>query len=216
MRAPNLTVIIPITPQEDAWRALLRQIPESWPVVIAASSRPPEVLPDRVHWNHGKPGRGCQLNAGAALADSHWLWFLHADSELQPGAPKAVAEWTSSRDRGLGYLDLQFLNDGPALTRLNAAGANLRSRLFGLPYGDQALCVSNREFQALGGFREDLHRGEDLDFVVRARRAGLAASRIAAGICTSARRYRDQGWLKTTCSHQINAWRLIRQARSRA
>ena len=185
-------------------------------MVIAASTRQPATLtlPDRVCWNQGSAGRGCQLNDGAKLAETEWLWFLHADSELAPGAVTAVADWTAQRKQGLGYLDLAFMDDGPILTRWNAVGANLRSRLLGLPYGDQGLCVSRHDFLTLGGFREDLERGEDLDFVVRARQAGLRAQRIAATIRTSARRYREHGWLRTTWCHQINAWRLVRQARA--
>lgn len=210
---PKPTIVIPITPQEQAWRKLLSQLPAHWPVVIAACSAPPVSLPQQVIWSHGPAGRGRQLNAGAALADGQWLWFLHADSELEPGAAQALLDWIASREQGLGYLDLRFMPDGPALTGLNAIGANLRSRWFGLPYGDQGLCVSRQEFLALGGFREDLERGEDLEFVVRARSIGLRPSRIGAGIHTSARRYREQGWLATTVKHQISAWQLIRQAR---
>jgi hypothetical protein len=82
-----------------------------------------------------------------------------------------------------------------------------------MPYGDQGLCVPAAAFARLGGFREDLERGEDLDFVVRARRAGLAVRPMGTGLETSARRYRDRGWLKTTLEHQIAAIRLIRGAK---
>lgn len=213
MAPPDLTVIIPLAPGEQAPSDLLKQIPQSWQTVITAAEPPPDHLPPQLRWLQGPSGRGRQLNAGAHVARTSWLWFVHADSALTPGAPESLSAWTSSRERGLGYLDLDFLPDGPALTRLNAVGANLRSRLFGLPYGDQALCISRREFLNMGGFREDLSRGEDLDFVVRARRSGLQATRIAASIRTSARRYRDQGWLKTTLGHQFAAWRLVRQAK---
>ncbi len=209
----QLTVIVPVGPTETAWLALLRQIPDPWPIVLSATTACPPDLPERVLWQTGLPGRGRQLNAGAARARTHWLWFLHADSELDAGATTATAAWVADRERGLAYLDLAFQNDGPWLTRLNAFGANLRSRCFGLPYGDQGLCVSKPEFDRLGGFREDLDRGEDLDFVVRARSAGLKASRVRGMIRTSARRYRAQGWLRTTWRHQIQARRLIRNAR---
>jgi hypothetical protein len=214
MPAPDLTVVIPVAPDDLAWTALLAQLPQGWSIVVSAATPRPSSLAASIRWHHGKPGRGRQLNAGAALAESHWLWFLHADSRLDSAACKGVTAWCAQRKNGLGYLDLEFLGDGPALTRLNALGANLRSRLFGLPYGDQGLCISAAEFWRLGGFREDLERGEDLDFVVRARSAGLPAGRMPGRIQTSARRYREHGWLRTTWQHQLNARRLIRQAKS--
>ncbi len=215
MDTPQLSVIIPVAPGDDAWRGLLQQLPPDWDIIISATSRCPESrsLPDTFRWQAGPAGRGRQLNAGASLSRARWLWFIHADSRLASNACSQVSAWCGGRRRGLGYLDLRFLNDGPWLTRLNALGANLRSRWLGLPYGDQGLCIAAEQFQALGGFREDLERGEDLDLVVRARLSGLRAERIRAGIRTSARRYRDQGWLNTTWRHQINAIRLIRQAR---
>ncbi len=216
MAAPDLSVIIPVGPDEHSWRSLVTCIPPDWQVIVAATESRPEHASDRIHWHHGPRGRGRQLNAGAALSQAKWLWFIHADSQLQATDFRAVAAWCQQCRGGLGYLNLAFLNDGPCLARLNAIGANWRSRLFGLPYGDQALCVTAADFQRLGGFREDLKRGEDLDFVVRARAAGLRASRIPGLIRTSARRYREQGWLRTTWQHQRHAWRLIRQARSSA
>ena len=214
MSQSELSVIIPAGPGERAWASLVSRIPPDWPMLITAVDARPRHLPEHIQWLHGRPGRGRQLNAGAAAVSSHWLWFVHADSQLDPSSFSAVRAWCAQRGQGLGYLDLGFLPDGPRLTRLNALGANLRSRWFGLPYGDQAFCVSAREFHALGGFRQDLQRGEDLDFVVRARAAGLPATRIGGRILTSARRYREHGWWRTTWQHQLNARRLIRQARS--
>ena len=214
MPVPDLTVIIPVAPDDPTWTTLVCQLPADWAVVISATTSRPAQAPAWIRWQQGGPGRGRQLNAGASVCESNWLWFVHADSGLDADALEAVAQWSMTRERGLGYLDLAFLNDGPWLTRLNAFGANLRSRLFGLPYGDQGLCVSARDFHQLGGFREDLARGEDLDFIVRARSSGLPATRIAGMIRTSARRYRDRGWLQTTWQHQLNARHLIRQARS--
>lgn len=216
MPAPDLTVIVPVGPVDPTWEMLIDQLPPGWKVIVAAACARPEGVRESVAWHSGPAGRGRQLNAGAALADSHWLWFVHADSQLDAAVFEMIATWCAKRDRGLGYLGLEFASDGPGLAKLNAVGANLRSRLFGLPYGDQALCISAREFHQLYGFREDLERGEDLDFVVRARAAGLPATRIPGVLRTSARRYRDHGWLRTTWQHQINACRLIRDARASA
>ncbi len=162
----------------------------------------------------GSPGRGRQMNRAATrVTDAHWLWFLHADSRPCPQVlPAALALSRISAD-ALCWFRLAYAADGPWLTRLNAAAANLRSRWLGMPYGDQGLILPQTWFERLGGFREDLERGEDLDLVVRAQKSGLGLRQLDGRITTSARRYAEQGWLKTTWHHQIAAWRLVRDAR---
>ena len=143
-----------------------------------------------------------------------WLWFLHADSAIEPNACERAAKFVRGNPECIGYGWLRFQSDGPALTRLNALGANLRSRVFGLPYGDQGLCIRAAACRSQGGFREDRERGEDLDFSVRARAAGLSASPMGLRVTTSGRRYAESGWLRTSWQHQIAACRLIRNARA--
>lgn len=214
MTAENLSVIIPLAPGEPAPRKLLAQLAESDAEILvsAVDERPAELL-DNVAWLTGPAGRGCQLNTGAGQARADWLWFVHADSRLCCDTLTAVERFIRRGQAAIGYCSLRFLDDGPFLTRLNALGASLRSRFLGLPYGDQGLCMPAQAFERLRGFREDLERGEDLDFVVRARQAGLRAHPVGAAIETSGRRYREQGWLATTWHHQIDAWRLVRNAR---
>jgi GT2 family glycosyltransferase len=125
----------------------------------------------------------------------------------------AVSRFASETEAAIGYCRLRFGGDGPWLAGLNALGANLRSRLLKQPYGDQGLCMPKEAFDRLEGFREDLRRGEDLDFIVRAGMAGIPVRPVGATITTSARRYREQGWLRTTWRHQLAAVRLIRNAR---
>lgn len=212
---PALEVIIPAGPGERAWEDLVMALPRHWMVCISAVEARPPTLPDRVSWRRGPPGRGSQLNLAARASRARWLWFVHADCMPTQGAIEHIEQLSKSDDECLAYLDLGFLADGPALTVLNGWGANLRSRLLGLPYGDQGLCLPRLRFRKLGGFRTDLERGEDLDFVVRARAEGLPLRRLPAQMMTSARRYQDHGWLKTSWRHQINAWQLIRAAKAR-
>lgn len=210
----KLEIIVPAGPGEGAWRRLIEQLPATWAVRISAVDDRPDDLPARIGWLQGPAGRGHQLNAGASASSARWLWFVHADCVLSDQALAQVAQLAEGSDEVLAYLDLAFLPDGPRRTVINAVGANLRSRLLGLPYGDQGLCLPARRFRQLGGFRTDLERGEDLDFVVRAGAAGLPLRRLPAPIYTSARRYREQGWWATTWGHQVNAWRLTKATRA--
>ncbi len=158
-------------------------------------------------------GRARQCNEGVALSSGDYLWWLHADSRLQADCWTALRAAIAAQPNALHWFRLGFA-DGPALTRLNAAGANWRSRRFGLPFGDQGLCLSRAQFRSLGGFDERMALGEDLALVVRAKRAGIALNEVPATIVTSARRYRARGWLRTTLRHLWLTWRLTRSVHS--
>jgi len=140
-------------------------------------------------------GRGRQQNAGAAAASGDFLLFLHADTRLPAGAFQAAAELLAGRAE-LGAFSLAIRSTSPLL-RLIAAGATWRSRLFSLPYGDQALFVRRDLFEAMGGFAE-IPVMEDVELVRALRRAGARVAILPQCVVTSARRWRAGGVLATT------------------
>jgi len=215
---PRLSIVVPIGPGESAWRALLGDL-QGVPVdvellLVGVDAAPPEldalsgVLAGRLRWLQASKGRTVQQNAGAAAARGNWLCFLHADSRLEAAAVRALAA-VAQRAAALYHFDLGFF-DGPALLRLNALGANLRSRLFGLPFGDQGLCLPRADFQRLGGFDERLPRAEDHALVWAAHRAKLPVRRLGARLRTSGRRYAEAGWLRTTLRFLELSWTQAR------
>lgn len=213
---PLLSLIVPVGPGDQLDQRLhhaLNSRPANCELIISAAAPAAQRWPRAAVALVGPAGRARQLNAGAQAASASWLWFVHADSVIEPAAIDQVMAFARQSHDAIGYGWLRFLPDGPKLLRLNALGANLRSQFFGLPYGDQSLCMAARRWQTLGGFREDLQRGEDLDLLVRARSAGLPARPMGVRVATSARRYRERGWLRLTWQHQLEARRLIRSAR---
>ena len=88
------------------------------------------------------------------------------------------------------YFRLSFDAQGFA-PRWVAGWANLRSRVFGLPYGDQALLIRRVDYQAVGGF-PDIPLMEDVALV----RKLPKISGLNATITTSASRYQKTGWLR--------------------
>ncbi len=212
----RLSLIIPVGPHERTCPRILdhlETLPDSWEIIVSLTGDSKPALPDRCRQVQGSAGRGIQLNRAINAANGHWLWLVHADCLPDKQAIRS-ADQLAARDQAcLGYCDLRFERDGPWLTRLNAIGANWRSRWLNLPFGDQGYCLQRRLFDRLCGFREDLPRGEDLDFLIRARGLGLDLQAMRGTMTTSARRYRDKGWLKTTLAHQFAARRLIRDAR---
>ncbi|MEM1395845.1 MAG: TIGR04283 family arsenosugar biosynthesis glycosyltransferase [Pseudomonadota bacterium] len=112
-----------------------------------------------------EPGRGRQLRKGAMTATGDWLLFLHADTRLEAGWAKIVAEQISGRPDHMAAFQLAF-EQRSILLDLIAFGANLRTRLRSLPYGDQGVLVSAKNYEALGGYKE-MPLFEDVDFVDR-------------------------------------------------
>ncbi len=75
----------------------------------------------------GEPGRGRQLNRGAAATEAEILLFLHADTELTAGAVEAVHLAVADGADGGGFL-CRFDNPRP-IYRLGESLVNLRTRL---------------------------------------------------------------------------------------
>jgi len=130
---------------------------------------------------------------------------------------QAAARFVERGESALAYFDLRFLADGPRLMVVNAVAANLRSRWLKLPFGDQGLMIHRDDFRRLGGFDAQLRAGEDHALVWRARHQGLPLRRLAAPLYTSARKYAEHGWFRTTVWHLSATWRQARHfARDRS
>lgn len=214
-RALDISVIIPLAPGENTWRGLasdLKRVSHNFETLlvlpkgnkpnknklIALRSRFPQA---RILY--AKRGRASQMNAGARAARGEYLWFLHADSRLAKKSINALMRSLELKPGCLHYFDLCFLNDGGSLMVVNTVGCWIRSHFLGLPFGDQGFCVSRRNFERVGGFPENLDCGEDHLFVRRAQQKGIRLNAVGATIKTSARKYKENGWLKTTLHH---AW----------
>lgn len=142
------------------------------------------------------PGRGVQLNAGAAAADGDILLFLHADTLLPAGAFTLIRQALADPALSGGAFSLRYAENSPGLS-LIAAAANARSNFTRAPYGDQAVFVRRKVFQRLGGFRP-VPLMEDLEFMTRLRRQGHVIRILAVPVRTSGRRQLREGLLRCT------------------
>ncbi|MEO1276439.1 MAG: glycosyl transferase [Pseudomonadota bacterium] len=126
--------------------------------------------------------------------------ILHADSQPQPGWPGAVIAHLNGATGSAGYFDLAF-DDPSRAARFVAGWANLRSRLFALPYGDQGLLAPRALLCEVGVPEIPL-----MEDVALARALGRRRLRpIGHRIETSAEAYRRDGWVTRGAG---NLWRL--------
>ncbi len=215
----GLSIIIPIGPGDTAWRGLVEQLAPlaSGPqvlLVFANDDAQSVDVPGHCVAITARAGRAHQLNAGVSAADREWLWLLHADSRLQADSWSALRDYIATMPRALGWFRLAFDRDGPRLMALNALGANLRARWLGLPFGDHGFVLHRDDAARLGPFDPALACGEDHAWVWRARRIGLPLQRIDGTLSTSARKYADHGWLRTTWRHlRLTAVQARQEAR---
>ncbi|MCH9697409.1 MAG: glycosyltransferase family 2 protein [Gammaproteobacteria bacterium] len=220
MQLSNLSIIIPVATHDNTWKVLLNELElfglEPEIIIVGSETAPQEtVLPSNVRWEISKPGRAIQMNTGARLAKGQVFWFVHSDTVLSRDSVESIACYLNHHRSGLAYFKLRFAQDGPLLTRLNAGMANLRSRIFKLPFGDQGFVIDTMVFKQLKGFDDTLPIGEDLDFIVRLHAAEFECRQLPGYLTTSARRYRQQGWLKTTLRHVWLTCKLTFEARQR-
>ena len=150
----------------------------------------------------GRPSRGGQLRRGASVAAGEWFLFLHADTVLMPGW--AEATFAHLHDETPAYFRLKFASRHP-MARMTAGWANLRSRVFGLPYGDQGLLIRQKDYHAAGGF-PDIPLMEDVA-LARALRGRLTP--LDATALTSAERYERDGWLRRGSRNLITLLRYL-------
>ncbi|MEJ5364022.1 MAG: TIGR04282 family arsenosugar biosynthesis glycosyltransferase [Desulfosoma sp.] len=198
-----VSVIVPTTAPRAALRPWLQTLqgilwPQDTLCVVHGSSSPPLSENKRANglvWVESALGRGLQMNAGVRVSPGRILWFLHDD--CLPNFAAAYQVRTIARDErfALGCFRLAFSPTNRALNAI-AAWANLRTRLFRLPYGDQGMFCRRDTFDAVGGFRRP-YLMEDVDFVRSCRPLGRLLV-VPDALPTSPRRYLAGGLLKTS------------------
>ncbi len=149
----------------------------------------------------GPKGRGGQLARGARAATGAWLLFLHADTLPPPDwVAQARRHIETAPDRA-GVFRLSY-DDPSAAARFVAGWANLRTRLFALPFGDQGLLISRAVYDAVGGYPE-IPLMEDVAIVEALGRRRLRL--LPGAVATSAERYRRDGWFR----RGLRNWRCL-------
>ena len=144
--------------------------------------------------------RAAQMNAGANIARADLLLFLHADTELPADFISLIVDTLKQPQVVAGAFELAIASSDRSLRWIETL-VKLRSHLFSLPYGDQAIFISKKIFVSLDGFA-DLTIMEDFELIQRLKRQGKIA--IAPHrVITSGRRWQKLGVWQTTLVNQL-------------
>jgi rSAM/selenodomain-associated transferase 2 len=145
-------------------------------------------------------GRALQMNAGAAVAQGQYLWFVHADTRVSARSIQTLLEALNERPLW-GRFDVRLSGSGLALWVIGWM-ISLRSRLTGIASGDQGIFVARAQFESMGGYAQ-ISLMEDLQLCQRLK--ALARPRcLRPPLLTSSRRWEQHGIWRTV----LLMWRL--------
>jgi len=203
----SIAVIIPVLNEQDALPVLLpalMQLGFEEIIVVDGGSRDRTMevartmlvsTSDSYYRIVSAPcGRALQMNAGAALATSDILMFLHADTQLPHNARNVVGHTMIEQRCVGGRFDVEFPRD-TGFAWMVSRLMNLRSRWSGISTGDQTIFVRRSVFEQMGGFA-DIPLMEDIEFSRRLKRLGTI-SPLRDKVTTSFRRWEQHGPLRT-------------------
>jgi rSAM/selenodomain-associated transferase 2 len=195
----NLTVVIPTLNEEGTIESCLQAVgrPPDVSIVVSDGGSTDATLAvvstdfPAVDIIKGPPGRGDQLNRGARAAPADAYVFVHADCRLPVGWHDAVCD--ALADPGVAIGCFRLHTEPPpggrnsTLMRTWWRVLDLRSRGFGLPYGDQALFLRHDVLARVGGVPK-IPLMEDIELVDRCLGLGRLA-RLQLEVRTTARRF---------------------------
>ena len=150
----------------------------------------------------GSAGRALQMNVGADEATGDILLFLHADSRIEPESYRKMQQCMQN-PKWIGGAFTLCIESGKWSLKLIALLANIRSKYFGIAYGDQGFFVRKEVFNDMNGF-SPIPICEDLDFYYRLRKKGSVIL-LKEKAHTSPRRWINEGIFFTTVRNFIIA-----------
>jgi rSAM/selenodomain-associated transferase 2 len=139
-------------------------------------------------------GRARQMNAGARQSSGDLLLFLHIDTMLPRSGFDHLLEYIKEDEDIWGRFDAR-LSGEHKMFRLIETTMNWRSRITGIATGDQAIFISRRLFEHIGGFA-DIPLMEDVEISRRLKKLNRPIC-MKDAVTTSSRRWEAEGIYRT-------------------
>ena len=204
----DLCIIIPVAGRENDFK-LINQLREKFKgceIIIVSDENNEFIKSAELQVNQlyflKNSSRAKALNKGANLSNCKNLWFLHLDSNVEH---IQLSDLTGLDEFTVSTFLLEF--DQKNCWWI-AAGANFRTKIFGIPFGDQSFLMSKKLFNFVGGFDENLSLGEDHEFIWRIKSLNIKLNIINKKIITSALKYEN----KKIYQSLKTLWKTVLQA----
>jgi len=198
MLKTSLSIIVPLSPHQDQWRGLLKdlqKLPKSVEIIFSL----PREMQGRSELLHhvslmknlrvvfSESGWAKQLNTGARAATKDFLWFVSAESRFSRFAFRRLQKSITKNPKALHYFNLWYGFQEIPLKLFHMIGVWFRSHLFRTPFEDQGFCLSRENFKRLGGFREEAPLQREQVFIRRVRQSKIPVQCTHALIRTNSR-----------------------------
>ena len=194
----KISIVIATLNSENTIHNLIKSLKNTFPeiIIIDANSRDGTIKICKKYTNkiyYSSPGRGLQLHIGSKKSNSEWILFLHSDSVLDPNCIEKIDHFIKNLQNvnkaGVFKLKVDHKN---YIARIIEKYANARSKLLGLPYGDQGLLISRNFYNKIGGYKP-LSIMEDVNIIRTIGPKNISI--LEAYIKTSPENYIKDGWI---------------------
>ena len=214
MANPTVAIVIPVRGDTAALATLTERI-TGWTTrpaeLIVVSAGPDERLRElcserNCRYLESVSRRGTQLDRGAMETAASVVWFLHADAEPHADSLAAIAHAIDAGAEG-GYFRFEFAGGRAWWKGLLERLTNLRTRLGGIPYGDQGIFVLRDAYREAGGFAHQ-PLFEEVALVKNLRARGhFRALPLPIGVAS--RRWERDGWCYRSLTNRGLAIRYL-------
>lgn len=201
MKTPQLSIIIPVLNEQVMLNDLLNHLRfastkiDAVEIIVVDGGSTDNTIgiaqKHAVKVVRSKKGRAVQMNIGSKNATANTLYFLHADT-FPPKNFDQYIKNAINKTHGAGCFRMRFDTKNPVL-RFFAWCSRINHTL--CRGGDQSLFVTKKLFQACGSFNEAYHIYEDSEFIRRLYK-NTNFIVLPKYVVTSARKYRQKGWLR--------------------
>jgi hypothetical protein len=192
-----ISIVIPAWREPEIQRQVNRYSSLSNVEVVVALGEGDDIttIPKGAVVARGERGRARQMNNGARSSKGAILIFLHADTDAPTDSFDLIRQTLADSQNSIGCFKLEL---APAnfWIWLVSRVANIRTKVLGSPYGDQALFLRRDDFEQMGGFRNEPIL-EDVLLVKEAKKRGRLVI-LPHYAKSSSRRWYERGMYSTT------------------